>query len=350
MDITTVGVDLAKRVFAVHGVDRQGNTVLKKTLRRDQVIPFFTKLSSCTVAMEACGGAHYWARKLQSLHHQVKLIAPQFVKPYVKGNKHDAADAAAICEAASRPSMRFVAIKSETSQAVLALHRVRSGFVKARTAQANQLRGLLAEFGITAPLGVNALINEVKGVIADESNGLPSLMRELTQRLLSHLLSLDCQVHEIDVQLRRIAKDSEVCCRLEKVLGIGPITSTALVASVGEQIHQFKNGRQLAAFLGLVPKQCSSGGKERLQGISKRGDVYLRQLLVHGARAVLGHTLRKPERAGSWLSRLALRRNTNVAAIAQANKMARVIWAMLTRNEGFRSDIAAASGGNIGPA
>ncbi|SAK99078.1 transposase [Caballeronia temeraria] len=350
MGIATIGVDLAKRVFAVHGVDRQGNTVLKRTLRRDQMVPFFTKLSSCTVAMEACGSAHYWARKLQSLHHQVKLIAPQFVKPYVKGNKHDAADAAAICEAASRPSMRFVSVKSEVSQAVLALHRVRSGFVKARTAQANQLRGLLAEFGFTAPLGVKALIDEVKCAMADEGNGLPPLMRTLTQRLLSHLLVLDRQVQEIDLQLRTIAKDSEVCRRLEEVPGIGPITSTALIASVGDCIHQFKNGRQLAAFLGLVPKQCSSGGKERLQGISKRGDVYLRQLLVHGARAVLGHTLRKPERAGSWLSRLAARRNTNIAAIAQANKMARVVWAMLTRKEGFRSDTATVLASNIGPA
>lgn len=347
MDIATIGVDLAKRVFAVHGVDRQGNTVLKKTLRRDQMVPFFTKLSSCIVAMEACGSAHYWARKLQSLHHQVKLIAPQFVKPYVKGNKHDAADAAAICEAASRPSMRFVSVKSEISQAVLALHRVRSGFVKARTAQANQLRGLLAEFGFIAPLGVKALIDEVKCALADEGNGLPPLMRNLSQRLLSHLLVLDSQVQEIDLQLRTIAKDSEVCRRLEEVPGIGPITSTALIASVGDCIHQFRNGRQLAAFLGLVPKQCSSGGKERLQGISKRGDVYIRQLLVHGARAVLGHTLRKPDRAASWLSRLAARRNTNIAVIAQANKMARVVWAMLTREEGFRPDIVAVPTGNI---
>lgn len=347
MDIATIGVDLAKRVFAVHGVDRQGNTVLKKTLRRDQMVPFFTKLSSCIVAMEACGSAHYWARKLQSLRHQVKLIAPQFVKPYVKGNKHDAADAAAICEAASRPSMRFVSVKSEISQAVLALHRVRSGFVKARTAQANQLRGLLAEFGFIAPLGVKALIDEVKCALADEGNGLPPLMRNLSQRLLSHLLVLDSQVQEIDLQLRTIAKDSEVCRRLEEVPGIGPITSTALIASVGDCIHQFRNGRQLAAFLGLVPKQCSSGSKERLQGISKRGDVYIRQLLVHGARAVLGHTLRKPDRAASWLSRLAARRNTNIAVIAQANKMARVVWAMLTREEGFRPDIVAVPTGNI---
>lgn len=350
MDITTIGLDLAKRVFALHGVDRQGNTVLRKMLRRDQMLPFFTALQPCTVAMEACGSAHYWARKLRSLGHQVKLIAPQFVKPYVQGNKHDAADAAAICEAASRPSMRFVAIKTETSQAVLALHRVRAGFVKARTAQANQLRGLLAEFGVVAPLGVGALITGVKDAIADDGNGLPPLMRELTQRLLSHLLGLDSQIQEIDLQLRKLARQSETCRKLEEVPGIGSITSTALVASVGDNIQQFKNGRQLAAFPGLVPKQHSSGGKERLQGISKRGDVYLRQLLVHGARAVLAHTLRKPERADSWLSRLAMRRNANVATIAQANKTARIIWAMLTRNDVFRCDLAACSAVDLAPA
>lgn len=341
MDITTIGVDLAKRVFALHGVDRQGNTVLRKMLRRDQMIPFFTKLQPCMIAMEACGSAHYWARKLRTLSHDVRLIAPQFVKPYVKGNKHDAADAAAICEAASRPSMRFVAVKTEMAQAILALHRARAGFVKARTAQANQLRGLLAEFGIIAPIGLVKLIAEVKNIIAEQDNGLPSLMRELTQRLLSHILILDSQVNEIDLQLRILAKDSEVCRRLEEVPGIGPITATALVASVADHVHQFKNGRQLAAFLGLVPKQSSSGGKQRLQGISKRGDSYLRLLLVHGARAVLRHTLQKPERAGSWLSRLALRRNTNVAVIAQANKTARVVWAMLIRKETFRCDLAA---------
>jgi transposase len=287
MNITTVGVDLAKQVFAVHGVDGHGKVMVKKMLRREQMIAFFAKLSPCVVAMEACGSSHYWARRLAGLGHTAKLIAPQFVKPYVKGNKHDAADAAAICEAASRPSMRFVAVKSPESQAVLGLHRVRDGFIKARTAQANQLRGLLAEFGMIVPLGLARLLKEVKGIIADDGNELPSLMRHLVQRLLSHLLELDRQVQEIDNQVRELSRQSSVCRRLEQIPGIGPITATALVAAVGEQIREFKNGRQLAAFLGLVPKQYSSGGKERLQGISKRGDGYLRRLPA-GARRPSG--------------------------------------------------------------
>lgn len=341
MNITTVGVDLAKQVFAVHGVDRHGKVMIKKMLRREQMIAFFAKLSPCVIAMEACGSSHYWARRLAGLGHTTKLIAPQFVKPYVKGNKHDAADAAAICEAACRPSMRFVAVKSPESQAVLGLHRVRDGFIKARTAQANQLRGLLAEFGLVVPLGLARLFKEVKGMIADDSNEMPPLMRHLAQRLLSHLLELDRQVQEIDNQVRDLSRQSSVCRRLEQIPGIGPITATALVATIGEQIREFKNGRQLAAFLGLVPKQHSSGGKERLQGISKRGDGYLRRLLVHGARAVLHHTTSKVERAGSWLAQLAARRNPNVACVAQANKTARIVWALMFHEREFRADFSA---------
>lgn len=347
MHITTIGLDLAKQVFAVHGVDEHGRVAVKKMLRREQMVPFFTKLKRCTVAMEACGSAHYWARRLTALGHMAKLIAPQFVKPYVKGNKHDAADAAAICEAASRPSMRFVAVKSPESQAVLALHRVRDGFIKARTAQANQLRGLLAEFGLVVPQGLTRLMQEVKGMIADTDNGLPILMRSLAQRILSHLLELDRQVQEIDNQVRELSRQSSVCRRLEQVPGIGPITATALVATVGEHIREFKNGRQLAAFLGLVPKQHSSGGKERLQGISKRGDGYVRRLLVHGARAVLHHTMRKPEHVSSWLTQLAARRNSNVACVAQANKTARIVWAMLFHEREFRSDFSTVAGSEI---
>ena len=349
MDITTIGVDLAKRVFAVHGVDQHGKAVLRKTLRREQMVPFFTRLQPCIIAMEACGSAHYWARKLASLGHTTKLIAPQFVKPYVKGNKHDAADAAAICESASRPSMRFVAVKTPQAQAVLALHRVRDGFIKARTAQANQLRGLLAEFGLVMPQGMAKLMTGVKVMIADDRNELPALMRDLAQRLLSHLLELDRQVQEIDNQVRQLSRQSGVCRRLEQVPGIGPVTATALEATVGDNIGAFKNGRQFAAFLGLVPKQHSSGGKERLQGISKRGDGYLRRLLVHGARAVLHHTMSKPERGGNWLAQLAARRNTNVACVAQANKTARIAWAMLVHDREFRSDITSETHREITP-
>jgi transposase len=343
MNITTIGMDLAKNVFALHGVDERGNSVLRKSLRREQVEPFFARLLPCVVAMEACGSAHFWARKLQSLGHTVRLIAPQFVKPYVKGNKHDAADAAAICEAASRPSMRFVSVKTADMQAVLALHRVRNGMIKARTAQANQLRGLLAEFGVAIPQGMARLMSQVKILLSHDDNGLPPLMRDLTQRLLSHLQVLDRQVQEIDNQIKQLARQSQACRILEQVPGIGPITATALVATVGGSINEFKNGRQLAAFLGLVPRQHSSGGKERLLGISKRGDGYLRRLLIHGARSVLFHTLRKPERTSTWLAQLASRRNSNVACVAQANKTARIVWAMLAHNQEFRYDLAACS-------
>ncbi|WP_194722099.1 IS110 family transposase [Noviherbaspirillum malthae] len=341
MNTTTIGIDLAKNVFAVHGVDERGKPVLRKTLRREQIVPFFARLQPCVVAMEACGTAHYWARKLESLGHSVRLMAPQFVKPYVKGNKHDAADAEAICEAASRPSMRFVPVKMPQAQATLALHRVRDGFIKARTAQANQLRGLLAEFGLVIPLGMVKLITQVKGIIADEANELPALMRALAQRLLSHLLELDRQVKEIDRQVQQLCRQSSICGRLEQIPGIGPVTATALEATVADNMKTFKNGRQFAAFLGLVPKQHSSGGKERLQGISKRGDSYLRRLLVHGARAVLHHTTNKPERSDSWLARLAARRNTNIACVAQANKTARIVWAMLVHEREFRDGFSA---------
>jgi transposase len=350
MDITTIGVDLAKRVFAVHGVDQHGKTILRKTLQRKQMVPFFTHLQPCVVAMEACGSAHYWARKLSSLGHTTKLMAPQFVKPYVKGNKHDAADAAAICEAATRPVMRFVAVKTAQVQAVLALHRVRDGFIKQRTAQANQLRGLLAEFGLVIPQGMAKLMNEVKSVIADEENELPTLMRVTAQRLLSHLLELDKQVQEIDNQLRQLSRESQVCRRLEQVPGIGPITATALQATVGDHIATFKNGRQLAAFLGLVPKQHSSGGKQCLQGISKRGDGYLRRLLIHGARSVLRHTMNKAEPGSRWLPTLAARRNMNIACVAQANKTARIIWALLVHGREFRADFCAMTGKEVSPA
>lgn len=350
MHATTIGVDLAKQVFAIHGIDQHGKTVLRKTLRRAQMVEFFTRITPCTVAMEACGTAHYWARTLQHLGHTVRLIAPQFVKPYVQGNKHDAADAAAICEAASRPAMRFVAVKTAHSQAVLALHRVRDGFIKARTAQANQLRGLLAEFGLSIAQGLGKLIQEVKRVIADMDNSLPLLMRDLAQRLLSHLLEVDKQVQEIDLQVRQLCRQSEVCRRLEQVPGIGPLTASALEATIGDNIASFKNGRQLTAFLGLVPKQHSSGGKQRLQGISKRGDGYLRRLLVHGARAVLHHTMRRPEMADCWLQQLAVRRNMNIACVAQANKTARIVWALLIHGREFRTDLPPACGQQVSTA
>ena len=286
METTTVGIDLAKSVFVAHGVDQRGKVALRKSLKRDQVLPFFANLPPCLIGMEACGSAHYWARKLQELGHTVKLMAPQFVKPYVKTNKNDAADAEAICEAVARPNMRFVPIKNAEQQAVLSVHRARQGFVKARTAQANQIRGLLAEFGIVIPQGIRHIAKQLPDIIEDADNGLPGVFRDLIDRLGTQLKDLDQQVDELDAQIQAWHRASEASRRLAEIPGIGPITASALVATVGDATN-FENGRQMAAWLGLVPKQHSSGGKQTLLGISKRGDSYVRTLLIHGARAVI---------------------------------------------------------------
>jgi len=340
MKITTIGIDLAKNVFQIHGLDAHGKTLLKKQLKRDQMAVFFANLPPCLIGMEACGSAHYWARKLQGFGHTVKLMAPQFVKPYVKTNKHDAADAEAICEAVTRPTMRFVPIKNVGQQAVLALHRVRQGLVKARTAQANQIRGLLSEFGLILPQGIAHLYQRVPVLLDEAKEELPGVFRNLVQRLLEHLKELDRQVGEMEVQMQGWHRSNALSRKLEKIPGIGPITASALVASIGDA-KNFTNGRQLAAWLGLVPKQHSSGGKTNLLGNSKRGDTYLRTLLIHGARAVIRHAERKPDAQG-WLHQLIDRRNKNVAAVALANKNARIVWALLAREREFRSDYAAA--------
>ena len=340
MKITTIGIDLAKSVFQIHGVDAQGKTVLKKQIKRDEMTVFFANLSPCLIGMEACGSAHYWARKLQAQGHTVKLMAPQFVKPYVKTNKHDAADAEAICEAVTRPNMRFVPVKNVDQQAVLALHRARQGMVRARTAQANQIRGLLGEFGLILPQGIAHLYQRVPLLLDESKDAMPGAFREPVQRLLEHLKELDRQVGEMEVQIQAWHRANVLSRKLEKIPGIGPITASALVASVGDA-KNFANGRQLAAWLGLVPRQHSSGGKTNLLGISKRGDTYLRTLLIHGARAVIRHAERKLDAQG-WLHKLLARRNKNVAAVALANKNARIVWALLARDREFRSDYAAA--------
>lgn len=305
MKITTIGIDLAKNVFQVHGVDEHGKAVFNKPLKREQMAAFFVNLPPCLIGMEACGSAHHWARKLQGMGHTVRLMAPQFVKPYVKTNKNDAADAAAICEAVTRPSMRFVPIKNVEQQGVLALHRVRQGFVKARTAQANQIRGLLAEFGVIVPQGIGHITQRVPMLIEDAANELPGVFRLLIQRLLEHLKELDCQVQELEAQIVAWHRQSDLSRKLGQIPGIGPITACALVASLGDA-KNFKDGRQVAAWLGLVPRQHSSGGKQNLLGISKRGDTYLRTLLIHGARSVIYHAQKKDQHQGQgsaqWLA------------------------------------------------
>ena len=330
MKITTVGIDLAKNVFQVHGVDERGKAVLKKQLKRHQVLAFFSNMPPCLMGMEACGGAHFWARRLQAQGHTVRLMAPQFVKPYVKSNKNDAADAEAICEAVGRPNMRFVPIKNSEQQAALSLHRARQGFIRERTALANRIRGLLAEFGLIIPQGIHHIARRMPEILEDADNELSDVMRALLARLHDHLQELNRQAKELEEQIIAWHRGNELSRKLEAVPGIVPLTASALVATVGDA-KNFKNGRQMAAWLGLVPKQQSSGGKTVLLGISKRGDVYLRTLLIHGSRAVLWAAQRRKATVDRWVQGLLERRNANVAAVAMANKTARIVWALLAK-------------------
>ena len=337
MKITSVGIDLAKNVFQLHAVDERGKIVLRRQLRRDQMAAFFANLPPCLIGMEACGSAHYWARTLQSFGHTARLMSPQFVKPYVKSNKNDVADAEAICEAVARPNMRFVPVKSVEQQTVLSLHRVRQGFVKARTAQANQIRSLLGEFGLIMPAGISHIAKRVPGLLEDTSNPLPGSLRQLITRLTEHLKDLDQLVDEFETQIKAWHRSSELSMRLEKIPGIGPLGASALVASIADATS-FDSGRQLSAWLGLVPRQHSSGGKPTLLGISKRGDVYLRTLLIHGARSAILAAQRKAVNTNVWLAGLLDRRHPNVAAVALANKKVRTVWALLAHGRQFRAN------------
>ena len=334
MNIRTVGIDLAKSIFQVHGIDKRGKVVAQKRLRRSKVLEFFAQLPSCLIGMEACSSAHYWARKLREQGHEVKLMAPQFVKPYVKANKTDAADAEAICEAVTRPTMRFVPIKSIDQHAVLSLHRARSGFVKSRSAQANQIRGLLGEFGIVLPQGIVHVARRLPDIIEDAENGLPMVFRELLLRLRSYLLELNRQIEELEGQIAIWHKNNEESQRLANIPGVGILTASAMVASIGDA-KCFKNGRELAAWLGLVPRQHSSGGKPLLLGISKRGDAYLRTLLVHGARSVVRVAANKQTPADKWTNEMSTRRHINVVSVARANKNARIAWALLAHKRDY---------------
>jgi transposase len=341
MKITTIGIDLAKVFFQIHGVDERGKVGVRKQLKRSEMSVYFANLEPCLIGMEACGSAHYWARKLEDYGHTVKLMAPQFVKPYVKTNKNDMADAEAICEAVSRPNMRFVAIKTVEQQAILSVHRARQGFVKARTAQGNQIRGLLSEFGVIIPQGIRSITKQMPEILEDGENGLPGTMRNLLERLTDNLKEMDRQVNELEAKIQLWHRENAASRKLAEIPGLGPITASAIVATVGDA-REFKNGRQLSAWLGLVPKQHSSGGKQTLLGISKRGDTYLRTLMIHGARAVIRFAENKAE-PESWLRKLMSRRNKNVAAVALANKNARIVWALLANDRIFRLDYTPAA-------
>lgn len=341
MKIATIGIDLAKNIFQIHGVDGHSKVIVRRQLKRAEMANYFAHLEPCLIGMEACGSAHHWARKLQSYGHTVKLMAPQFVKPYVKTNKNDMADAEAICEAVGRPNMRFVSIKTIEQQAILSVHRARQGFVKARTAQANQIRGLLSEFGIVIPQGIHAVMKQIPEILEDGENDLPGTLRHLIARLAQNLTEMDRQVDGLEKQINLWHRQNEASCKLADIPGIGPLTASAMVAIVGKA-QEFKDGRQMAAWMGLVPRQKSSGGKQSLPGISKRGDTYLRTLLIHGARSVIHHARNKAE-PDSWLNKLVGRRNKNIAAVGLANKNARIIWALLAHDRLFRPDYTAAS-------
>lgn len=343
MKIIRIGVDLAKNVFQVHGVDRDEKPVWQRKLKRDEWIKvLLDKIEpGCVIGMEACGGAHHWARQLQAKGYTVKLIAPQFVKPYVKSNKNDANDAEAICEAMSRPHMRFVPVKTIAQQDIQAVHRIRTGLMEQRTAKVNQIRGLMTEYGLVAPLQISHLRAAIPEWLEDAENGLTNQFRRLLNGLWADLQSLDQRVKELDREILEIAAADPIAHRLQQLRGVGPIGATALLASVGDA-SQFKNGRQMAASLGLTPKQNSSGGKEKLLGISKRGDSYVRSILIHGARSMVNVAKKKDDRLSLWVTRISNTRHPNIAAVAMANKTARIAWAMIRKGCDYQPELAAA--------
>jgi transposase len=342
MKANRVGVDLAKNVFQVHGVDAKEQVVWRRQLPRGRWLEAVCERlePGAEVGMEACSGAHHWARELQTRGYRVKLLAPQFVKPYVKSNKTDRNDAEAICEAMSRPGMRFVEVKSVAQQDIQAVHRVRSELVAQRTAKASQIRGLVAEYGLVVPAGLPRLRAALPGWLEDAENGLSERFRRLLFGLWSDLRGLCQRVSELDDEIAAIAKSDPVAQRLQQLRGVGPVTATALAAAVGSGA-QFRRGRDLAVWLGLTPRQHSSGGKVRLLGISKRGDPYLRRLLVHGARAVIQYAKDRDDPLSQWVTRLAARRHVNVATVALANKTARIAWAMIRTGEDYQHERAA---------
>jgi transposase len=329
MNITTLGIDIAKNVFQLHGVDQDSKTVLTKRLSRAKLLEFVTNLNPCLIGMESCGGSNYWTRKFIAAGHIVKLMSPQFVKPYVKSNKNDKNDAEAICEAVARPNMRFVCVKQIEQQDIQSIHRIRTRLVAERTALANQIRGLLAEYGIVIPKNIGNIRSNLPEILEDGANELSGIGRETFKDLYDELVDKDKKILAYDKKIKLICNQNAKCKKLTEISGIGPITATAILAAVGDA-RVFKNGREMAAWLGLVPKQCSSGGKERLLGISKRGDKYLRSLLIHGARAVIFKHKNKDDTKSKWAKQLVERRGINKAVVAVANKNARIIWAKLT--------------------
>lgn len=340
MNATTIGIDIAKSVFQVHGVDAAGQVTVTRKLRRAEVIRFFEVIPPCLVGMEACATAHFWAREISALGHQVRLMPPNYVKAYVRRQKNDAADAEAICEAVTRPTMRFVPIKNAERQGVLVLHRTRELLVRQRTMLINAIRGHCAEFGIIAPQGARRASELVEHVRQARAAELPDLARSALLRLADHLQGLAAEIHELERRLLAWHRQDQASQRLATIPGIGIITATALSAAVTDP-SLFRSGREFAAFLGLVPRQNSSGGKDRLGRISKMGDGYLRKLLVVGATSVIRRARTSTSVSASWINALLERRPARVVTVAMANKTARIAWAVLTRNEIYRPPVMA---------
>jgi transposase len=339
--ISTIGLDIAKSVFQVHGVDAEGKIVLRQQLKRARVLAFFRKLPPCLIGIEACASSHYWSRELQALGHSVRLMPPAYVKPYLKRQKNDAADAEAICEAVQRPNMRFVPTKTADQQACLTLHRTRHLFIRQQTAVINSIRAHLAEFGIIARVGRGGM-EELLDVVADpDDERVPEIARECLAALGDQLHRLRMQVLDFDRRINAWHRSNEMSRRLDELPGVGPALATALVASVPDA-KAFRSGRDFSAWIGLVPKQNSSGGKERLGSITKQGDRYLRSLFTAGALAVIRMVKIRGAKHRPWLGRLLERRSTKVAAIALANKLARMAWAMMAKGERYREPIALA--------
>jgi transposase len=335
MHVTTVGLDLAKNIFQVHGITNDGEVAFNRALRRAQVLPFFENLEPCLIGIEACGTSHHWARELIKLGHNVKLIPPVYVKPYVKRGKSDAADAAAICEAVTRPTMRFVEVKTPEQQAILAVHRTRDLVVRQRTQTINMLRAQLAEFGIVMPQGIYYALQFAKECLNGEQPDLPEVASDVVFELCDQLRFLHSKILGCTRQMNKIARLEKRVALLRTIPGVGPITASAIVATVGSG-KQFNNGREFAAWLGLTPLNKSSGGKERLGHISKMGDQYIRRLLVLGMTSRIRSIRTEPEKFDPWLADILERKPSRVAAIAMANKTARIMWAVLTRNEPYK--------------
>lgn len=335
MQVTTVGLDLAKRVFQVHGVDAAGQVIVRRKLQRAQVANFFAGLAPCLVGIEACATAHHWARLIAASGHQVRLIPPSYVKPYVRRGKTDAADAEAICEAVGRPSMRFVPVKSTDQQAVLLHHRARDLLVRQRTMLINALRGHLGEFGIIAPVGRHRVIDLIDALHAASDTDVPALAREALQSLIAALRALEVRIEAVEGVIMREHKSNAVSRRLATIPGIGPITASAIAATIVDP-SAFKSGRELAAWMGLVPREHSSGGKQKLGRVSKQGDRYLRRLLTIGATAVMRRLPGKTDRLSAWVRALLDRRPFRLVSLALANKIARIAWAVMVRLEPYR--------------